>query len=367
MINKIEIDLIDAEYVVYVGDEILRRLDEIILNHSLNKSFYFIVDDYIYEHYKIELQHIMQSLKAEHYVLKAGKSNKTFSSAMKVFSDLDKKNVSRDVTIVALGGGVIGDLSGFVASCWYRGVDLIHFPTTLLSAVDSCLGGKTAINFRHTVNAIGTYHHPSSIMIDTDLLLKLPKREIASGFGEIIKYAALGSKDIIKLLEDEDVLDAKKLSKFISLSLKEKEKFVKGDIKESSNRLFLNFGHTIGHAIEFSTIFNGSELLRHGEGVALGMVAIFKVCIKLGLLEDSDLKRLKSLLTKYDLPTEFLAERMSVGKDVLIEAITDLTFKDKKRTKNNLRLVVLDGWGNPKLHVTSDRDLIREGIFEVIK
>ena len=159
-------------------------------------------------------------------------------------------------------------------------------PTTLLSAVDSCLGGKTAINFRHTVNAIGTYHHPTSILVDTNLLSTLPKREISSGFGEIVKYSVLGSNEITNILEKGKASSLENLGKLIGLCLKRKEKFVRGDIKESSNRLFLNFGHTIGHAIEFSTIFNGAETLRHGEGVALGMVAIFKICINLGMLAD---------------------------------------------------------------------------------
>ena len=178
---------------------------------------------------------------------------------MRVFADLYKKNVSRETTIIAVGGGVIGDLAGFIASCWYRGVNLIHIPTTLLAAVDSCVGRKTAINFRNTVNAVGTYHHPVSILIDTDLLNSLPDREIASGFGEIIKYSTLGANQITKILEEGRDKSLQQLSKLISLCLKEKEKLVRGDVKESSNRLFLNFGHTIGHAIEFSTFFNGTE------------------------------------------------------------------------------------------------------------
>ena len=136
------------------------------------------------------------------YVLPGKKNNKSFYAVLKVFEFLEKNNISRDATIVAVGGGVVGDLAGFVASCWYRGVDLIHIPTTLLSAVDSCLGGKTAINFRNTVNAIGSYHHPKAIFIDTKILLELPQREISSGYGEIIKYGMLGCTGITEILSD---------------------------------------------------------------------------------------------------------------------------------------------------------------------
>lgn len=367
MNREIEINLGQDRLTAIVGDDLFRNLEARLTQMAPNKSFYFIIDNLIYQNYGSFFSEVLRAENRHFLVLPGGKSNKTFATAMKVFADLEDKNISRDIVIVAVGGGVIGDLGGFVASCWYRGVGLIHIPTTFLAAVDSCLGGKTALNFRKTVNAIGTYHHPSAILVDTSVLLELPARELASGFAEVIKYGVLGSEEIMSLLESPGPVTREKLSQLIALSLREKEKFVTGDVKESADRLFLNFGHTVGHAIESSTVFNGEEMLRHGEGVALGMVAIFRICAVLGLVEDWDIERLKVLLRKHGLPTKFSASRIAQQRDALIETITERTFKDKKRTRSGLRLVVVDGWGRPKLHVTSDLELIRVGVEEVIQ
>lgn len=363
---SIEIDLGDVRYPVHIGSGVLDGLEKHLSELVQANGYYFIIDEYIYRNYQRELQGCLDALGSNYFVVSGGKSNKTFNVVMQVFSDLDSKNVSRDVALVAIGGGVVGDLAGFVSSCWYRGVKLVHIPTTLLSAVDSCLGGKTAINFKHTVNAVGTYHHPECILIDTNLLLNLPAREVSSGFGEIIKYSALGAAEITVCLESYSNLTNDNLAKYVALSLQEKERFVRGDVHESANRLFLNFGHTIGHAIEFSTVYNGAELLRHGEGVALGMVAIFRISIELGYLEEDDLVRMKGMLEHYGLPAQFKASQMSVSKRVLREKVLALTFKDKKRTNEYLRLVVLNGWGKPEIYKTADRNLIMAGIEEVV-
>ena len=365
--KEIGIDLGEVKYPLFIGEHLLFNLAEKYADLGGKGKAYFIVDEFVYNSFHVELQGVIDSLGGDVFRLNAGKTNKTFEAAMRVFADLDKKNVSRDTTIVAIGGGVVGDLAGFVASCWYRGVRLIHVPTTLLSAADSCLGGKTAINFRHTVNAVGTYHHPVSIVVDTVLLKMLPDRELASGFGEIVKYSALGATDITKILKLGKTAALEKLDELVGLSLKEKERFVHGDVNESSNRLFLNFGHTIGHAIEFATVFNGSESLRHGEGVALGMVAIFRICITLNILKEEELLLLKNLLTEHGLPITFEAAKVDMSPDRLVEKVVELSFKDKKRTSQHLRLVVLDGWGNPKLHHTDDVELIALGAREIIK
>jgi 3-dehydroquinate synthase len=286
---------------------------------------------------------------------------------MSIFSELDKRNISRDSTIIAAGGGVVGDLAGFVASCWYRGTNLIHIPTSLLAAVDSTLGGKTAINFKKSVNAVGTYHHPKAVVVDTDLLISLPSREISSGFAEIIKYAAIGNYEIKDKLSSLGSLSSSGLSWYILNSLKTKEQFVCNDVNESSKRLYLNFGHTIGHAIEFSTILNGKEMLRHGEGVALGMLSVFNISNHLGFLKNHDIDWLISVLTAYNLPTSIDASILSISRERLIDRIIDLAFKDKKRIKKVLRLILLDGVGNPFLYETDDRDLIQIGVEPLIQ
>lgn len=366
MIKEFEISFEHESIAVSIGDEVFSNLEEAVGQRVPNRTLYFIIDSVIYKKYIDEFSRVLARNNRHCFILAGGKTNKTFASAMRVFADLEDKNISRDSVIVAVGGGVIGDLAGFVASCWYRGVDLIHIPTTLLAAVDSSLGGKTALNFRSTVNAIGTYHHPIAILVDTSLLLELPAREISSGLAEVIKYGVLGSKEILSLLDYPMDLNKNWLAEVVALSLAQKAKFVEGDVKESSNRLFLNFGHTIGHAIEFSTIYNGEEMLRHGEGVALGMVAVFRICESLDLIEDSQLERLRELLEKFGLPTEFSATTMSQSRERLIDQVVERAFKDKKRTQDKLRLVVIRDWGHPELHITSDSNLIRIGVEAVI-
>lgn len=364
--NNIQVDLGDSKYPVFIGTNIIDEFCGIYETVGGKGETYFIVDEFVYKKHQKCIDKQISKLHAKFFCLSAGKANKTFASAMCIFADLNFSNISRDSTIVAIGGGVIGDLAGFIASCWYRGVRLIHLPTTLLSAVDSCLGGKTAINFRDTVNAIGTYHHPIAIFIDTSILYDLPQREISSGFGEIIKYSVLGSSDITALIENDEDITVGILGQIIGYSLLTKQKFVKDDVRESKKRLSLNFGHTIGHAIEFSTIYNGIETLRHGEGVALGMVAIFRICIYLKMLREEDLDRLVRILKKYELPTSFNASSIGMNREDLIGKVVDLAFKDKKRTSDSLRLVIVKGWGNPDIYYTKDRNLIELGVNEVI-
>jgi len=364
--KKFNVNLGSEEFEVQIADDIFSNLDDYLVQSKPKGDLVFIVDEFIQEKYFPEHSPIRNKLGCFFYVLPGKKNNKSFYSALKVFEYLDLNNIARDATIVAVGGGVVGDLAGFIASCWYRGVDLVHIPTTLLSAVDSCLGGKTAINFRNTVNAIGSYHHPKAILVDTKILTGLPPREVSSGFGEIIKYGMLGCSEITNILQDINFDFSNSVEELVELSLREKERFVKDDIQESSKRLYLNFGHTIGHAIEFSTIFNGQESLRHGEGVGLGMIAIFRIGIQLGYLSENDLTLLKTLLSKFMLPTSFSAVNLGLPKESLVDRVVNLCFKDKKRTKSDLRLILLNGIGKPFIYKTADKELIAKGVMEVI-
>ena len=186
-----KIDLGSVNYPVKIDNNILDNLDNHINKIRPSGSIVILIDDRVARLREKLLNEWRNGDRYHIYVVPGGKNSKSFYSILKIFEYLDLNNVSRDSTIVAIGGGVIGDLGGFIASCWYRGIALIHVPTTLLSAVDSCVGGKTAVNFRSTVNAVGTYHHPCAIFIDLDVMYALPVREIKSGFGEIIKYACI--------------------------------------------------------------------------------------------------------------------------------------------------------------------------------
>jgi 3-dehydroquinate synthase len=365
-----KINLIEAAYPVAIGSgEIEVYFKKLSSENNQNIT---IIDEKIYSSV-IELAPSIL-LQNDNNIIKinAGKESKTVLTLVSILEKFEAINLSRSGTVVALGGGVIGDIAGLAASLWYRGCNLVHIPSTLLSAVDSCVGGKTAINFGKTINAIGSYYHPSKIIIDTELLQKLPAREWSSGMAEVIKYTVLGNdklSDIIAKLDIDAVAQGKSLTEIISLSLSQKAHYVCGDIKESSKRLFLNLGHTMGHAFEINTVINGSEKLRHGEGVALGLMAVSHIAYKLNKLEQQGLNSISNLLKKYDLPIDMAPqEEFGIPSDLFIKDCVKSTFSDKKRTKSHLRLILPTGNGNScEIYETDSRELIKFGIESVLR
>lgn len=362
-----DVDLVEATYPVTVGP-ILSSLDKHIEAVYAGEKILIVIDDFIDKRYgAILYPSLAQKYDVTTHVIRGGKDSKTFSSVLEIFNVLEDGNFSRDSLLLGVGGGVVGDMAGFAASCWYRGMRLIHMPTTLLSAVDSCLGGKTAINLKSTVNAIGSYHHPISILIDTSIIRALPGREIRSGIGEIVKYAAISSEPIAKALEESSASEVlQNIDWFILESLKIKESFVLGDINEGNKRLHLNFGHTLGHAIEFGTILNGEETLRHGEAVALGMVAIFRISVSLGYLSEHKVQWLKGILNKFGLPISYSAKSINMEAKELLEVCMSLVVKDKKRLVDGLRLIILHDIRKPFIYKTNDLDLLEVGFREII-
>lgn len=356
-----------VSYPIHAGD-ILLNIDEYVAQVYKGIKVIVVIDEIVDNKYgEMIYSRLRKKFELHTHVIKGGKDSKTISSILKIFNILEDENYSRDSLMIGIGGGVIGDMAGFASGCWYRGMKLIHIPTTLLSAVDSCFGGKTAINLNNTVNAIGSYQHPIQILIDTNIIKDLPKREISSGLGEVIKYAVIHSEKICNALEKsnyDEVLD--NINWFVIESLKNKEYFVHGDINEGHKRLFLNFGHTLGHAIEFATILDGEETLRHGEAVALGMIAIFRISIELGYLNESQIIWLKELLKKFNLPVSYSASDLHMDKESLLNVCMHLVFKDKKRNYQGLRLVILSEERSPILHETNDKKLLQLGFEEVI-
>ena len=354
-------------YPVYVG-EVFSKIDEYVGQIYEGEKVLIVIDEIIDSKYgEIIYSGMSEKYNLKKHVIKGGKDSKTISSALKIFNVLEDENFSRDSLMIGIGGGVIGDMAGFASSCWYRGMKLIHIPTTLLSAVDSCMGGKTAINLNNTVNAIGSYHHPEAILIDTTVIKDLPNREISSGIGEIVKYSVIHSQSISDALELKDYQEVLcDIDWFIVESLKNKEYFVRGDINEGHKRLYLNFGHTLGHAIEFATILDGEETLRHGEAVALGMLAIFRISVELGHINEDKITWIKGILNKFNLPTNYSAGDLNIGREDLIDMCMTLVVKDKKRNFDGLRLIALSEIRKPFIHKTSDMELLRLGFNEVI-
>lgn len=330
-----------------------------------------IVDNLVLPNLSILAPNI-NAVEADELLLLPGrKESKTIRVLLKIFEILERVNFPRSGTIVAIGGGVIGDIAGLAASLWYRGCNLVHIPTTLLAAVDSCLGGKTAVNFGKTINALGSYHHASNVIIEPKLFSTLTARDLRSGMAEVVKYTVLGNKNLssyIGELKIEDLRNEKHLSKIIEMSLSQKARYVEGDVKERNKRLYLNLGHTLGHALEISTIIDGTERLRHGEGVSLGLMAVSNIALKLGKLHKNGLKSVESKLQRFGLPTKFdPTNTCGLEKSDFIKICTHAAFRDKKRSKNRLKLIIpVDYAEGCEIFETQDASLISYGLSSIL-
>jgi 3-dehydroquinate synthase len=276
-------------------------------------------------------------------VLPDGEVHKTLDSTARVFAALAELKASRDATIVALGGGVTGDLAGFAAACWMRGIAFVQVPTTLLAMVDSSVGGKTAVDLPQGKNLVGAFHQPRGVVIDTDTLRTLPDRELGSGLAEVVKYGAIGDAGFFEWLEAHaDALlarDPAALARAIETSCRNKAGVVARDETEQGERALLNFGHTFGHALETLT---GYGTLVHGEAIAIGMCLAARLSSRLQRASDADAQRLQQLLERLRLPTALPA-----GTDA--KRLLDLMRLDKKNVSGRLRLILWRGVGRAEI------------------
>jgi len=271
-------------------------------------------------------------------VLPDGESHKTLANTAAVFEALAALGASRDATILALGGGVIGDLAGFAAACWMRGIDFVQLPTTLLAMVDSSVGGKTGVNLAAGKNLVGAFHQPRAVVIDSDTLATLPAREYRAGLAEVVKYGAIGDAAFFTWLEAHAAAlaarDADALIEAIAVSCRHKAGVVARDEHEQGERALLNFGHTFAHALETQT---GYGTLLHGEAVAIGMVLAATLSADLGRAPRADAERLAALLGALDLP---VAPPACDAQRLLA-----LMRLDKKNLSGRLRLILWRGIG----------------------
>jgi 3-dehydroquinate synthase len=287
-------------------------------------------------------------------ILPDGEAYKTLDSAALVFESLAELKASRDACIVALGGGVIGDLAGFAAACWMRGIAFVQMPTTLLAMVDSSVGGKTAVDLAQGKNLVGAFHQPRAVIADTDTLATLPEREVRAGFAEVIKYGAFGDAAFFGWLEDraDDLLarDPEVLADAIAHCCEQKAAIVARDETEQGERALLNFGHTFGHALETAA---GYGTLLHGEAIAIGMCLAARLSMQLGYAPETDAQRLVHLLVRFGLPTGIPA-----GIDA--DGMTNLMRMDKKNVSGRLRLILWRGVGKAEIADGVDESSVRE-------
>ena len=276
-------------------------------------------------------------------VLPDGESEKTLANVERIFEALATTRLTRDGTVVALGGGVIGDLAGFAAACWMRGVRFVQVPTTLLAMVDSSVGGKTGVNIARGKNLVGAFHQPSLVVADLAALDTLPDRELRAGLAEVVKYGAIGDADFFAWLEAHAAAlcarDPEALARAVAQSCTHKARIVARDERESGERALLNFGHTFGHALEQVT---GYATLLHGEAVAIGMLQAARLSAALGLADDRAARRLEALLVAIGLPT---APPAGLDPVVLLDAMA----LDKKASAGSLRFVLWHGIGEARV------------------
>ena len=294
------------------------------------------------------------------------KNNKNLGNLLKLFDQLIKNKFTKNSIIISCGGGVVGDMCGLLSSLYLRGTIYFHIPTTMTAIVDSCIGGKTGINYKGIINSMGNYYHPKRVYISEEIIKDIPDREYFSGFAEIIKCGLIGNKKIIKYLIEDKVLNkrinTKNLSKIILETLKTKIFFFKNDIKEKNTRLSLNFGHTFAHAMEMITDkILKKDYLRHGEAVGLGMLCE----IMMSGNNKALFQLTEKLLKKYHLPIKL--DIPSNIKKKIHAGIYNGVFLDKKTKYKYPRYISLKKIGLPKIKEINDFGILNDTIYKITK
>lgn len=336
MQNKLSVSLADRSYDIIIGENAIGNLAKFLAEKKYSKVF-VITDRNVAQHHLHTLQSIIPG--AQEIVLDAGEQTKSFNVLEKTCEEILAKGIDRKSLIVAFGGGVIGDLAGFVASILLRGIDFVQIPTTLLSCVDSSVGGKTAINSVSGKNLIGSFYQPKLVICDLNFLNSLDEREIKAGYAEIVKYGLVKDLEFFEFLEENYqkvfAKDAETLIKVIHKSCAIKAEIVSRDEKEQGERALLNFGHTFGHIFETETEYS-NELL-HGEAVALGMVMAAKMSQQFGFISDDDFLR---ILTHFQNCNLYVSPSQ-IREKWNIDNLTKHLFKDKKHEDKKLTFILL--------------------------
>lgn len=344
--QKIRVELGERSYNIMIGSGILKDVGRIFDKFEFSSKAALISNPTVYDLYG---KTVSESLRASGYdltevLLPDGEEYKSLASTEEIYEALLKAKLDRKSALIALGGGVIGDITGFAAATYMRGIDFIQIPTTLLAQVDSSVGGKTGVNHPLGKNMIGAFWQPRLVWVDTATLETLPRREFLSGFGEVIKYCVIWDEDFFAYLEanrDKVLrLDKEALTHIIRRSCEIKSEVVSKDERESGLRAILNYGHTIGHAVETVT---GYKKYLHGEAVAIGMHMEARLSQKLGLIENNTVARIKALIDSYGLPTEMPA-------DIQINDLIEKMWIDKKTVGGKMHFVLPEEVGAVRIH-----------------
>lgn len=348
--QTVTVDLGERSYPIHIGRGLLQRPE--LYRPALGTGRVLVVSNETVA--PLYLEPVLHGLPgAASLVLPDGERHKTLATAELILDKLLREGFGRDAAVVALGGGVIGDLAGFAAAVYQRGIRYIQVPTTLLAQVDSSVGGKTGVNHALGKNMIGAFHQPACVLADTAVLASLPQREIHAGLAEVIKYGLIRDPEFFAWLEDNidalRALEPAALAYAIARSCENKAAVVAADEHEGGVRALLNLGHTFGHAIE-TALGYGAWL--HGEAVGLGMCMAADLSLRLGWLEDRQRRRAVALIERAGLPTQAPA-------GLAAETLLELMARDKKVTAGRLRLVLLRGIGAAQVSADYDHAALR--------
>lgn len=339
--HTLNVDLGERSYPIYIGSGMLGEAD-LITRHIQGRSALIVSNDTVAPLYLAAVQQALdgKQIRYDQIILDDGEQYKTMASIETIIDLLLTNRHDRRTTVIALGGGVIGDVAGFAASIYQRGVNFIQIPTTLLSQVDSSVGGKTGVNHPLGKNMIGAFYQPQCVIADIDTFNTLPARELSAGFAEVIKYGLIHDRGFFDWLEINidglSSLDQDLLAQAVLVSCQNKARVVELDERESGLRAILNLGHTFGHAIE--TVMGYGNWL-HGEAVAAGMMMAIDLSIREGLVDETVRQRAVALLQRAGLP-------VIPPTEITVEQYLDAMAIDKKNVDGKIKLVLLNALGD---------------------
>lgn len=358
--QKVRVDLDYKYYNIYIDDNLFNQIPDMIRESFSYKKVLIITDDNVSTLYLNELKKNLEGndFQCHVFVLPAGESSKSMNQLSLIYDTLIEKHFTRKDLIIALGGGVVGDISGYAAATYLRGIDYIQIPTTLLSQVDSSVGGKVAVNVEQGKNLIGSFYHPKAVYIDVSVLRTLPKRELISGMAEVIKYAFIKDEELFNELMTYDLNTIENhFTSIITQCIKIKSIIVQQDEKEAYERMLLNFGHTVGHAIERQYRY---EKYNHGEAVGIGIRTILLAEYAAGMIDEDTKRKGLILLDKYHL---YMNEALELS--ILI----DFMKLDKKSLDSSIQVILLKMTGKAYIKTVSYEWLykfLQEGLCSTI-
>lgn len=351
--KNISINLPINGYDVHYGENTFNQLLEVINSLNLNTNLFFVIDSNVYNIYSDIIDSITHAHKGKinSIIIETSEELKSFDTLQDIFNSLLESNYTRDTLLVAIGGGIVGDICGFASATFSRGIQYVQIPTTLLSMVDSSVGGKTGINFGKTKNIIGAFNQPNFVLIDVNFLDSLSNEEILSGIGEVIKYAYLTNNSFCNYVKENIDLIFEKdhivLLEIIKESVKFKGDVVISDEKESGNRKMLNLGHTFAHAYEVETNYE----IKHGQAVIVGITSALFLSFKLELITKSKMEELLELI--------YLFKNAIKIKNLNFDNLISIMQRDKKNMDGKIKFVLLQDVGNIVLDIeASNEDII---------